>query len=126
VSSTCVRSLRDLDRHAVKLATAGCAAARWIETGTGADSYDAGGGFGRRANPASDFVLEAVKITKAAGFPLRSSGRAKMISAVVTIARCGMTAWSAALCHRGLAGPTIVGQSIFQGTFFEQFGIRTG
>src|SRR5258708_39698994 len=32
-----------------------------------------GGGFGRRANPQSDFVVEAVHVAKAAGAPVKGS-----------------------------------------------------
>jgi len=88
-----------------------------------------GGGFGRRANPASDFVLEAVQIAKAARVPVkvvwtreddirggyyRPMWYDRMVGGVD--AAGNPVAWT----H------TIVGQSIFQGTFFEQFGVKNG
>jgi isoquinoline 1-oxidoreductase beta subunit len=88
-----------------------------------------GGGFGRRANPASDFVLEAVQVAKAARVPVkvvwtreddirggyyRPMWYDRMVGGVD--AAGNPVAWT----H------TIVGQSIFQGTFFEQFGIKDG
>ena len=88
-----------------------------------------GGGFGRRANPASDFVVEAVQVAKAARIPVkvvwtreddirggyyRPMWYDRMVGGVD--AAGNPVAWT----H------TIVGQSIFQGTFFEQFGIKDG
>jgi isoquinoline 1-oxidoreductase beta subunit len=88
-----------------------------------------GGGFGRRANPASDFVLEAVQVAKAAKVPVkvvwtreddirggyyRPMWYDRMVGGVD--AAGNPVAWT----H------TIVGQSIFQGTFFEQFGVKDG
>jgi isoquinoline 1-oxidoreductase beta subunit len=88
-----------------------------------------GGGFGRRANPASDFVLEAVQVAKAARVPVkvvwtreddirggyyRPMWYDRMVGGVD--AAGNPVAWT----H------TIVGQSIFQGTLFEQFGIKDG
>lgn len=81
-----------------------------------------GGGFGRRATPTSDFIVEAVHIAKASG---------KFIKMVWT-REDDMSAgyYRAAFVHRmkiGVDGNgyplawqhTIVGQSIFEGTFFE-------
>ena len=48
-----------------------------------------GGGFGRRAVPASDFIVEAVHVAKAAGAPVKTSGRARTTSAAATTGRCG-------------------------------------
>jgi isoquinoline 1-oxidoreductase subunit beta len=88
-----------------------------------------GGGFGRRANPASDFVLEAVLVAKAARVPVkvvwtreddirggyyRPMWYDRMVGGVD--AAGNPVAWT----H------TIVGQSILQGTFFEQFGTKDG
>ena len=56
-----------------------------------------GGGFGRRANPANDFVGEAVHVAKAVRLQSRLSGHAKTTCAAVTIVRCGTTTWLAAL-----------------------------
>jgi isoquinoline 1-oxidoreductase beta subunit len=88
-----------------------------------------GGGFGRRANPVSDFVLEAVQVAKAAKVPVkvvwtreddlhggyyRPMWYDRMTGGVD--AAGNPVAWT----H------TIVGQSIFQGTFFEAFGVKDG
>ena len=88
-----------------------------------------GGGFGRRANPVSDFVLEAVQVAKAAKVPVkvvwtreddlrggyyRPMWYDRMVGGVD--AAGNPVAWT----H------TIVGQSIFQGTFFEAFGVKDG
>lgn len=88
-----------------------------------------GGGFGRRANPASDFVSEAVHVAKAAKVPVkvvwtreddlrggyyRPMWYDRMVGGVD--AAGNPVAWT----H------TIVGQSIFQGTFFEQYGVQNG
>jgi isoquinoline 1-oxidoreductase subunit beta len=83
-----------------------------------------GGGFGRRANPASDFVKEAVEVAKAAGVPVKviwtreddmAGGYYRpsyfhWIKGAVDAAG-NPVAWH----HR------IVGQSIFAGTPFERF-----
>lgn len=88
-----------------------------------------GGGFGRRANPASDFVIEAVQVAKAAKGPVkvmwtreddirggwyRPMWYDRMVGGVD--AAGNPVAWT----H------TIVGQSIMQGTMFEPFGIKNG
>jgi len=88
-----------------------------------------GGGFGRRANPASDFVKEAVQVAKAAKVPVkvmwtreddtrggwyRPMWRDRMVAGLD--ATGNPVAWT----H------TIVGQSIFEGTMFEGFGIKDG
>ncbi len=88
-----------------------------------------GGGFGRRANPASDYIVEAVHVAKAAGAPvkvlwtrdddLRGGYYRPMwhsrIEAALDATEA-ITAWS----H------TIVGQSIIAGTPFEPFIIKDG
>ena len=88
-----------------------------------------GGGFGRRANPVSDFIVEAVHVAKAAKVPVkvvwtreddlrggyyRPMWYDRMVGGVD--AAGNPVAWT----H------TIVGQSIFQGTFFEAFGVKDG
>src|SRR3984893_18731584 len=88
-----------------------------------------GGGFGRRANPASDFVVEAVQVAKAAKAPVK---------VVWTREDDLKGGWYRPMWHdRFVAGldasgnpvlwtHTIVGQSIMQGTLFESFGIKDG
>ena len=81
-----------------------------------------GGGFGRRANPASDYVVEAVKIAKACKAPV------KMMWTRTDDLRAG---YYRPMWHNRLAAAidrngeitawkhTIVGQSISKGTLFE-------
>jgi len=88
-----------------------------------------GGGFGRRANPMSDFVVEAVHVAKAAKAPV------KVVWTREDDMRGG---WYRPMWHdrfvAGLDGNgdpvawthTIVGQSIMQGTPFEAYGIKDG
>jgi isoquinoline 1-oxidoreductase beta subunit len=88
-----------------------------------------GGGFGRRANPVSDYIVEAVEIAKAAHAPIklvwtreddlragyyRPMWHSRMGAAID--AQNAITAWS----H------TIVGQSFIAGTPFEKFIIHDG
>ena len=88
-----------------------------------------GGGFGRRANPANDFVAEAVHVAKAAKVPVkvvwtreddmhggyyRPMWYDRMVGGLD--AQGNPIAWT----H------TIVGQSILQGTPFEQFLVKDG
>jgi len=89
-----------------------------------------GGGFGRRANPASDFIVEAVQCAKAAGGrpvqlvwtredDLRGGYYRPMWHSRIRAgldAAGAVTAWS----H------TIVGQSIVAGTPFEQYMVKDG
>jgi len=88
-----------------------------------------GGGFGRRANPASDFVVEAVHVAKVAKAPVK----------VVWTREDDLAGgWYRPMWHdRFVAGldaqgnpvawtHTIVGQSIMQGTLFEGFMIKDG
>ncbi|MGB8077437.1 MAG: xanthine dehydrogenase family protein molybdopterin-binding subunit, partial [Gallionella sp.] len=88
-----------------------------------------GGGFGRRANPRSDFVIEAVQAAMAVGKPVKvvwtreddmQGGNYRPMWAdhiVAGIAKDGKpVAWK----H------TIVGQSIVAGTFFEGFIVHNG
>jgi isoquinoline 1-oxidoreductase beta subunit len=88
-----------------------------------------GGGFGRRANPASDFVVEAVEVAKVAKAPVK---------VVWTREDDLKGGWYRPMWHDRFAAGldangepvawthTIVGQSIMQGTLFEQFGIKNG
>lgn len=88
-----------------------------------------GGGFGRRANPAADFVSEAVQVAKAANAPVKTVWsreddvkggyyRPMFLHKVkVGLDAQGMpTAWE----H------TAVGQSIVTGTVFEGFLVKNG
>jgi isoquinoline 1-oxidoreductase beta subunit len=88
-----------------------------------------GGGFGRRANPASDFVSEAVIVAKAAGVPVK----------VVWTREDDMHGgyYRPAYVHRIQAGldehghpaawdHVVVGQSIIEGTPFAAFLIKNG
>ncbi len=88
-----------------------------------------GGGFGRRANPMSDFVVEAVHVAKVAKAPVK----------VVWTREDDLAGgWYRPMWHdRFVAGldaqgnpiawtHTIVGQSIMQGTLFESFMIKDG
>ena len=81
-----------------------------------------GGGFGRRANPQSDFVVEAVHVAKAAGVPVK----------VVWTREDDMQGgWYRPAFLHAIAGSIdssgnpvswrsrLVGQSIFSGTMFE-------
>jgi isoquinoline 1-oxidoreductase beta subunit len=88
-----------------------------------------GGGFGRRANPASDFVREAVHVAKVAKAPVK---------VVWTREDDLQGGWYRPMWHDRFAAGlnangepvawthTIVGQSIMQGTLFEAFGIKDG
>jgi isoquinoline 1-oxidoreductase beta subunit len=88
-----------------------------------------GGGFGRRANPAADFVSEAVQVAKAAGVPVKTVWSREddvkggyyrpmfLHKARVGLGADGMpAAWE----H------VEVGQSIMLGTPFEAFQIKDG
>jgi isoquinoline 1-oxidoreductase beta subunit len=88
-----------------------------------------GGGFGRRANPVSDFVREAVHVAKVAKAPV------KVVWTREDDLKCG---WYRPMWHDRFAAGldangepvawthTIVGQSIMQGTLFESFMIKNG
>ncbi|MFC4159254.1 xanthine dehydrogenase family protein molybdopterin-binding subunit [Chitinimonas lacunae] len=91
----------------------------------------AGGSFGRRANPAADYVLEAVSIARAA----RHRGPIKMVWTREDDLRAGwyrplyLHRVSVTLDEHGrpLAWrQRIVGQSIMTGTPFEAFGVKNG
>jgi isoquinoline 1-oxidoreductase beta subunit len=88
-----------------------------------------GGGFGRRANPAADFVSEAVQVAKAAGVPVKTVWSREddvkggyyrpmyLHKAKISLDSNGMpSTWE----H------TVVGQSIILGTPFEAFMIKEG
>lgn len=88
-----------------------------------------GGGFGRRANPAADFVSEAVHVAKAAGIPVKTVWTREddvkggyyrpmfLHKAKIGLGDDGMpVAWQ----H------TEVGQSIMTGTPFESVMIKDG
>jgi isoquinoline 1-oxidoreductase beta subunit len=88
-----------------------------------------GGGFGRRANPASDFVTEAVHVAKAAKAPV------KVVWSREDDTRGGYYRpyWydriSGSLDGKGKPVAwlhRIVGQSIMEGTPFESCGIKDG
>ena len=81
-----------------------------------------GGGFGRRANPAADFVKEAVKVSKAAGLPVKVVWTREddmrggyYRPRTYNVIRAGLDARGLPVAwqHR------IVGQSIIKGTPFE-------
>jgi isoquinoline 1-oxidoreductase beta subunit len=88
-----------------------------------------GGGFGRRANPASDFVTEATEVAKAAKAPV------KVVWTREDDIRGG---WYRPMWYDHFAAGldasgnpvawthTIVGQSIMTGTMFESFGVKNG
>lgn len=94
----------------------------------------AGGGFGRRANPVSDYVVEAVHVAKAA----KAAGidaPIKVIWSREDDMRGGY--YRPAHVHRVSVGMdaagkpsawqhTIVGQSILAGTVFEKFMVKEG
>ncbi|HUQ07440.1 MAG TPA: xanthine dehydrogenase family protein molybdopterin-binding subunit [Kofleriaceae bacterium] len=88
-----------------------------------------GGGFGRRANPVSDFVSEAVIVAKAAGVPV------KVVWTREDDVRGGY--YRPAYVHRLRVGTdkngmpeawhhVVVGQSILAGTPFEKFLVHDG
>jgi isoquinoline 1-oxidoreductase beta subunit len=88
-----------------------------------------GGGFGRRANPAADFVSEAVMVAKAAGVPV------KTVWTREDDIRGGY--YRPAYVHRVQIGAddngnvagwdhVVVGQSILAGTPFEAFAVHNG
>ncbi len=88
-----------------------------------------GGGFGRRANPAADFVSEAVQVAKAAGVPVKTVwSREDDVKGgyyrpmFLHKAKIGLDADGMPLVWEH----TEVGQSIMTGTPFEQFMIKDG
>jgi isoquinoline 1-oxidoreductase beta subunit len=87
-----------------------------------------GGGFGRRANPVSDYIVEAVQIARAANAPIQ------MIWTREDDMRAGYyrpmwhSRMQGAVGAAGISGwtHTIVGQSIVAGTPFEAFMVKDG
>jgi len=88
-----------------------------------------GGGFGRRANPRSDFVIEAVQVAKAVGKPVKvvwtreddvAGGYYRPMWYDRIAARLDAGGNPVAWRH------TIVGQSILSGTPFEQMLVKNG
>jgi isoquinoline 1-oxidoreductase beta subunit len=87
-----------------------------------------GGGFGRRANPTSDFVAEAVQV-KAAGMPVKTVwSREDDIrggyyrSMFLHQARIGLDGQGMPLSWQHV----LVGQSIMAGTMLEQTMVKNG
>jgi isoquinoline 1-oxidoreductase beta subunit len=89
----------------------------------------AGGGFGRRANPASDYIAEAVEIAKQAKVPVKTvwtreddikGGYYRPMYVHRVVAGVDAAGKIAGWDH------TLVGQSILAGTPFEQFMVRDG
>ncbi len=88
-----------------------------------------GGGFGRRANPASDFVVEAVHVAKAAKAPVKVVWTREDDTRGGYYRPCWYDRISGAVDRQGR--PTawlhrIVGQSIMAGTAFEAMGVKDG
>lgn len=88
-----------------------------------------GGGFGRRANPASDFVAEAVQVAKAAQAPVKTVWAREddvrggyYRSAFLHQARIGLGADGFPVAWRHV----LVGQSIMAGTSFEAGFVKNG
>ena len=88
-----------------------------------------GGGFGRRANPASDFVKEAVHVAKAAGAPVKviwtredDMGGGYYRPSYLHSVKGSVDAGGNPIAWR----QRIVGQSIMAGTPFEAFGVKNG
>ena len=88
-----------------------------------------GGGFGRRANPATDFVSEAVQVAKAAGVPVKTVwSREDDVKGgyyrpmYLHQAKIGVDAKGLPVAWQH----TAVGQSIMLGTPFEAYQIKDG
>jgi isoquinoline 1-oxidoreductase beta subunit len=88
-----------------------------------------GGGFGRRANPASDFVGEAVLVAKAAKVPVKVVWTREddlrggyYRPSYVHRVRVGLDAKGAPAAWDHV----VAGQSIMAGTPFEAFGVKDG
>jgi len=88
-----------------------------------------GGGFGRRANPTSDFVSEAVQVAKAANAPVKTVWTREddvhggyYRPAYLHRARIGLGADGLPVAWQH----TVVGQSILVGTPFEPFLVKNG
>lgn len=88
-----------------------------------------GGGFGRRANPASDFVVEAVHVAKAAKAPVKVVWTREDDTRGGWYRPMWFDRFSAGVDAEGNPVAwthTIVGQSIAQGTLFEPMMIKDG
>src|SRR5467141_3201928 len=88
-----------------------------------------GGGFGRRANPASDFVVEAMHVAKVAKAPVKVVWTREDDLAGGWYRPMWHDRFSAGLDAQGNPVAwthTIVGESILAGTLFEAFGIKDG
>lgn len=88
-----------------------------------------GGGFGRRANPTSDFVAEAVEVAKAAGMPVKTVWSREddvrggyYRSAFLHQARVGLGADGSPIAWKHV----LVGQSIMAGTLLEASMVKEG
>jgi isoquinoline 1-oxidoreductase subunit beta len=95
----------------------------------------AGGGFGRRANPASDYLLEAAAIAKASSSTTGGKAPVKLVWGREDDMRAGW--YRPMYYHRLQAGldaesklvawkHVIVGQSILTGTAFESMMVKDG
>lgn len=88
-----------------------------------------GGGFGRRANPHSDFVAEAVHVAKAVNKPVKIVWTREDDIHGGYYRPMWLSRFSAALGSDGKPSAwshTIVGQSISAGTPFEKFTVKNG
>lgn len=88
-----------------------------------------GGGFGRRANPAADFVSEAVQVAKAAGVPVKTVWSREDDVKGGYYRPMFLHQANIALDDKGLPiawEHTAVGQSIMLGTPFESVMIKDG
>ncbi|HMM65422.1 MAG TPA: xanthine dehydrogenase family protein molybdopterin-binding subunit [Dokdonella sp.] len=88
-----------------------------------------GGGFGRRANPQSDFIAEAVQVAKAANKPVKIIWTREDDIHGGYYRPMWLSRFSAALGEDGKPAAwshTIVGQSIIAGTPFEPAFIKDG
>jgi isoquinoline 1-oxidoreductase beta subunit len=88
-----------------------------------------GGGFGRRANPASDFVVEAVYVAKIAKAPVKVVWTREDDLAGGWYRPKWHDRFAAGIDAEGYPVAwthTIVGQSIMAGTAFESFTVKNG
>jgi len=88
-----------------------------------------GGGFGRRANPASDFVSEALHVAKAAGVPVKVVWTREDDMRGGYYRPMWLHRLSAGLDAKGMPvawRQTVVGQSILEGTPFAAMLVKNG
>jgi isoquinoline 1-oxidoreductase subunit beta len=88
-----------------------------------------GGGFGRRANPDSDFVVEAMHVAKAAKAPVKVVWTREDDTRGGWYRPMWFDRFAAGIDADGnpiVWTHTIVGQSILTGTAFEAFGVKDG